>query len=84
MTNKKAPVFGETKGLIKSYLQKDSKSFPNENQDVCSFCLGEMIDDSIRFKGIAACSECLRKLAIFDANLRNYFAVYRRRFGVRK
>jgi hypothetical protein len=84
MTNKKALVFSETKGLVKSCLQRNSKPFSYENQDLCSFCLGEMIDDSIRFKGIAACSECLRKLAIFDANLRNYFAVYRRRFGVRK
>ncbi len=57
--NKKALVSPKTKGLIKSFEQSEIKRFPIKNQDVCSFCCGEMIDDSIVFKGISACVICL-------------------------
>lgn len=72
--NKKALVSPKTKGLIKSFEQSEIKRFPIKNQDVCSFCCGEMIDDSIVFKGISACVICLQKFSILDANLREYQA----------
>lgn len=68
----KALVFGETKGFIKSFDQPKTKPFPFKNQDVCSFCGGELMDDSIRFKGISACANCLQMFSILDTNLRDY------------
>lgn len=65
MKNKAALVFGETKGLNKK----------SENQDVCcSFCARELTDGAVRFKGIAACANCLERWKVFDENLRQFIA----------
>lgn len=74
MTNKKALVFGETKGLDKSFEQLHSKPYQFINQDVCSFCEGCLTDGAVRFKGIAACAHCLERWTIFDENLRTFAA----------
>ena len=72
MQNKKALVFGETKGLDKPFEQLHFKPYQFINQDVCSFCEGCLTDGAVRYKGIAACAKCLERRKVFDENLRRY------------
>ncbi len=82
MKNEKALVFGETKGLNKSFEQLHSKPYQYRNQDVCSFCAGELTDGAVRFKGISACADCLELWKAFDENLRQYSAERKVRYAL--
>lgn len=82
--NEKASILGGMQGLIKSLMQSNIKLFYPKNQDLCSFCRGEMSDDSIRFKGIGACPKCFRLSHIFVDSLRRCRREYSKRFGVKK
>ena len=74
MKNKKPFVFGETKGLDKSFEHGYFKPYQFTNQAVCSFCADVLTDGAVRFKGIAACADCLKLWKVFDENLRSYLA----------
>ena len=79
MRNKKALVSRKTTGLVKSFEHNDFKPFLVKNQLFCSFCKCNLIDDSITFRRISACADCLEKFIIFDKNLREYYAKTRGR-----
>ena len=83
MKIKKARVFGETKGLGKTFEQSNFKSFNFIRQYLCSFCWRELPNNSIRFNGTGACPQCFKLAHKFVDSLRRHQREYSKRFEVK-
>jgi hypothetical protein len=84
MKNKKALVFGETKGFGNTFEQNDFKPFPICRQYLCSFCWRELPNNAYRFSGIGACSTCFQLSHLFVDSLQRDQREYSKRFEVKK
>ncbi|MBA4121339.1 MAG: hypothetical protein H0X72_02600 [Acidobacteria bacterium] len=84
MKNKKALVFGETKGLDKNFDQSNFKPSRFPRQYLCSFCWRELSNNSVRFNGIGACPVCFKLSHLFVDSLRRHRREYSKRFEVKR